>query len=45
MYIDPFNDQKVLAGQGTTALEIIDELKDVDAILVPNGGGGFAAHI
>ena len=43
VYIHPFNDQKVLAGQGTTALEIIDELKDVDAILVPIGGGGFAS--
>ena len=45
VYIHPFNDQKVLAGQGTTALEIIDELKDVDAILVPSGGGGFASGV
>lgn len=45
VYIHPFNDQKVLAGQGTTALEIIDELKDVDAILVPIGGGGFASGV
>lgn len=45
VYIHPFNDEKVLAGQGTTALEIIDELKDVDAILVPIGGGGFASGV
>lgn len=45
IYIHPFNDVKVLAGQGTTALEIIEELKDVDAILVPIGGGGFASGV
>ena len=45
MYIHPFNDEKVIAGQGTTALEIIDDLKDVDAILVPIGGGGFASGV
>ncbi|WP_297569732.1 threonine ammonia-lyase [uncultured Anaerovibrio sp.] len=44
-YIHPFNDKEVLLGQGTTALEIIDELKDVDAILVPIGGGGFASGV
>ncbi len=45
VYIHPFNDKDVLLGQGTTALEIIDELKDVDAILVPIGGGGFASGV
>ncbi|ORU01058.1 Threonine dehydratase [Anaerovibrio sp. JC8] len=45
VYIHPFNDKQVLLGQGTTALEIIDELKDVDAILVPIGGGGFASGV
>lgn len=43
--VHPFDDVEVLLGQGTTALEIIDELKDVDAILVPIGGGGFAAGV
>ena len=38
IYVHPFNDREVLLGQGTTALEIINELKDVDAILVPIGG-------
>ncbi|MBR2216512.1 MAG: threonine ammonia-lyase [Selenomonadaceae bacterium] len=45
VYIHPFNDLEVLLGQGTTALEIIDALKDVDAILVPIGGGGFASGV
>ena len=45
VYIHPFDDIQVLAGQGTTALEIIEELKDVDAILVPIGGGGFASGV
>ena len=45
VYIHPFTDEKVIAGQGTTALEIIDDLKDVDAILVPIGGGGFASGV
>lgn len=45
VYIHPFNDVKVLLGQGTTAKEIIDDCKDVDAILVPIGGGGFASGV
>ena len=45
VYIHPFNDREVLLGQGTTALEIIDALKDVDAILCPIGGGGFASGV
>ena len=45
IYVHPFNDIEVLLGQGTTALEIINELKDVDAILVPIGGGGFASGV
>ncbi len=44
-FIHPFNNIEVILGQGTTALEIIDELKDVDAILVPIGGGGFASGV
>ena len=45
IYVHPFNDREVILGQGTTALEIINELKDVDAILVPIGGGGFASGV
>ena len=45
VYIHPFNDRDVIVGQGTIALEVIDALKDVDAILVPVGGGGLASGI
>lgn len=44
-FVHPFNDVSVMAGQGTIALEIIEELKDVDAILVPIGGGGLISGI
>ncbi len=45
VFIHPFNDVEVLLGQGTTAIEIYNQLKDVDAILVPIGGGGFASGV
>ena len=45
IYIHPFNDLDVILGQGTTAKEIIDDCKDVDYILVPIGGGGFASGV
>jgi threonine dehydratase len=44
-FIHPFNDVDIMAGQGTIALEILEELKDVDAILVPIGGGGLISGI
>lgn len=44
-FIHPFNDEAVIAGQGTIALEILDELPDADLILVPIGGGGLVAGI
>ena len=45
VYIHPFNDLQVLLGQGTVAKEIIDDCPDIDAILVPIGGGGLASGI
>ena len=44
-FIHPFNDVEVMAGQGTIALEILEELEDVDVILVPIGGGGLISGI
>jgi threonine dehydratase, medium form len=44
-FVHPFNDVDIMAGQGTIAVEIIEELKDVDAILVPIGGGGLISGI
>jgi threonine dehydratase len=39
--IHPFNDPRIIAGQGTAALELIEEVPDLDAILCPVGGGGL----
>ncbi|MBQ8739307.1 MAG: threonine ammonia-lyase [Clostridia bacterium] len=44
-FIHPFDDEDVIAGQGTIALEIVDQLPDLDAIIVPIGGGGLIAGI
>ena len=45
IFIHPFDDIDVIAGQGTIALEILDQLSDVDAIVVPIGGGGLISGI
>ena len=42
-FIHPFDDPKVIAGQGTIALEILEEMPDVEAVIVPIGGGGLIA--
>ncbi len=44
-FIHPFNDELVIAGQGTIGLEILDQLPDVDAVIVPVGGGGLIAGV
>ena len=44
-FIHPFDDENVIAGQGTIGLEILTELDDVDAIVVPIGGGGLISGI
>lgn len=44
-FIHPFDDYDVMAGQGTIGIEILKELPDADAILVPIGGGGLIAGI
>ncbi len=44
-FIHPFNDEDVIAGQGTIALEILDQIPDVDAVIVPIGGGGLISGI
>ena len=45
VFIHPFNDISVIAGQGTVGLEIIEEIKDLDAVIVPVGGGGLISGI
>ncbi len=42
-YVHPFDDDKVIAGQGTVGLEIMEDLEDFDAIIIPVGGGGLSA--
>ena len=44
-FIHPFDDPDVIAGQGTIGLEILDQLPDVDAIVVPIGGGGLISGV
>lgn len=44
-FVHPFDDPQVIAGAGTTALEMLDEAPDLDAIVVPIGGGGLMSGI
>ncbi len=44
-FIHPFDDDEVIAGQGTIGLEILDEIEDLDAIVVPIGGGGLISGV
>ncbi len=44
-FIHPFNDYRIMAGQGTIGLEILEQLPDVDVVLVPIGGGGLISGI
>lgn len=44
-FLHPFNDEDVIAGQGTIGLEIYDELPDVDIVAIPVGGGGISTGI
>lgn len=44
-FIHPFNDENVIAGQGTIGLELLEQLPDVEVVVVPVGGGGLASGI
>ncbi len=44
-FVHPFDDPYVIAGQGTIGLEIINEMNDVDAVIVPIGGGGLISGV
>ncbi|WP_408955434.1 threonine ammonia-lyase [Natroniella sp. ANB-PHB2] len=44
-FISPFNDQDIIAGQGTIGLEVIEQLAELDLILVPIGGGGLISGV
>ncbi len=44
-FVHPFDDEQVIAGQGTIGLELMEQLQDLDAVLVPIGGGGLISGI
>ncbi len=44
-FVHPFNDEDVIAGQATIALELMEQIPDLDAIIVPIGGGGLISGI
>ena len=44
-FIHPFDDDEVIAGQATIGLEILEQMRDIDAIIVPVGGGGLIAGV
>lgn len=44
-FVHPFDDEDVIAGQGTIGLEIVQEMDDVDAVIVPIGGGGLISGV
>ena len=43
--VPPYNDEKIIAGQGTVGLEILEDLPNVETVLVPVGGGGLISGI
>ncbi len=43
--VPPYNDEKIIAGQGTMGLEILEELPEVETVLVPVGGGGMISGV
>jgi threonine dehydratase len=45
VYIPPYDDPYIMAGQGTIGLEILEQIEDVDAVIVPIGGGGLISGI
>src|SRR5436305_2472432 len=44
-YIDGYDDPAIIAGQGTMGIEIVDQVKDVEAVIVPVGGAGLIAGV
>ena len=44
-YIDGYDDPAIIAGQGTMGLEIIEQVPDLDAVIVPVGGAGLLAGV
>ena len=45
MIVPPYNDEKIIAGQGTIGLEILEDMPDVEAVFAPVGGGGLISGV
>jgi threonine dehydratase len=45
VFVHPFDDDEIMAGAGTTGLEILEQVSDIDAVVVPIGGGGLIGGI
>lgn len=45
LFVHPFSDRRVMAGNGTIGLEVLEDLPDADAVVVPYGGGGLSCGI
>lgn len=45
VFVHPYDDEDVIAGQGTIGLELLEQLPDIDAVVIPIGGGGLASGI
>ena len=45
VFVHPFSDRRVMAGNGTIGLEVLEDLPDVDAVVIPYGGGGLSCGI
>ncbi len=45
IFIHPFDDEDIMAGQGTIGLELLDALPNIDAVVIPIGGGGLASGV
>ena len=45
VFVPPFDDRRIIAGQGTLGLELVDEAPDAGVVLVPVGGGGLLAGV
>ncbi|MFC2991316.1 threonine ammonia-lyase [Halomonas tibetensis] len=43
VFVHPYDDERIIAGQGTIALEMLEEVPDLDALVIPIGGGGLIA--
>src|ERR1035441_9607489 len=45
MIVPPYNDEQIIAGQGTVGIEILEDCPDVDLVLAPVGGGGLVSGV